>query len=268
MSNQDAATPRVFLVRHGRFQATHTPLNKPPLTTRFPETGETEWSKTGQYTGTTDLDLTERGMSQVSSAAATLVGPRKLLDPAQLAHVFVSPRLRAQTTLNLLLGRFTVGKVICTDDIAEWDYGCYEGLTEREIRDRRKGQGLDVEEDWSVWRDGCEGGESSEQVTARLDRIISRIKDIQKPYMKGVGPANILLVAHGLILRCLVKRWLGFPIDFNLLMIFDPGAIAVLSYKNNDITKPAFHVGVAVPPSEEDRDNGALDVAAATAMEQ
>ncbi|KAL2843821.1 histidine phosphatase superfamily [Aspergillus pseudodeflectus] len=209
MSDQDALTPRVFLVRHG----------------------ETEWAKSGRFTGITDIQLTETGATQVSSAATTLVGPRKLLDPFRLAHIFVSPRTRAITTFKLLMGPFS--SVI-------------------EIRSLWKEKGLDLEKEWNILRDGCEGGESSKQVTDRLDRLISQIKVIQRPYMNGDEPADVLLVAHGLIHRCFVKRWLGFSIDFDLQMMFAPGAIAVLSYKNNDIDKPALHVGVALPPSDED----------------
>ncbi|KAL4914301.1 histidine phosphatase superfamily [Aspergillus aurantiobrunneus] len=238
MSDRDTLTPRVFLVRHG----------------------ETEWAKSGRFTGTTDIGLTETGAAQVSSAAATLVGAHKLLDPGRLACIFVSPRSRAETTFELLLGPFfgvMKAKVAHTEDIAEWDYGDYEGYTDQAIRKLRKEKGLDREKEWNIWSDGCEGGESSKQIADRLDGLISQIKDIQRPYMNGEEPADVLLVAHGLINRCFVLRWLGFPLDFDLRMMFAPGAIAVLSYKNNDIDKPALHVGVALPPSEEDSVKGA-----------
>jgi probable phosphoglycerate mutase len=129
------------------------------LTTRI---GETEWAKSGRFTGITDIQLTETGATQVSSAATTLVGPRKLLDPFRLVHIFVSPRTRAITTFKLLMGPFSsviVGKVTRTEDIAEWNYGDYEGYTDQEIRSLRKEKGLDLEKEWNIWRDGCEGGE-------------------------------------------------------------------------------------------------------------
>ena len=94
-----------------------------------------------------------------------LVGTGKLIDPSKFAHVFVSPRQRAQKTLDLLLGDaqknilVKAGKVTITENIAEWDYGEYEGLVTKDIRARRKEKGLDKERPWDIWIDGCEGGE-------------------------------------------------------------------------------------------------------------
>lgn len=91
-----------------------------------------------------------------------LVGAGKLIDPAKLAHVFCSPRQRAVSTLDLLLDNDSKGqldtqkKVTITNDITEWDYGAYEGLTPSEITAKRKDQGLSK---WNIWVDGCEGGE-------------------------------------------------------------------------------------------------------------
>jgi probable phosphoglycerate mutase len=125
--------------------------------------GETEWTKTGQYTGKTDIALTERGARQVTSTARRVVGDGKLIDPSKLIHVWVSPRKRALHTFELLLGddraRLSADDVTVTEDIAEWDYGEYEGLVVQDIHQRRKQQGLDREKPFSVWRDGCEGGE-------------------------------------------------------------------------------------------------------------
>ena len=94
-----------------------------------------------------------------------LVGPGKLIDPVQLAHFFVSPRKRAQTTFKLLFGEtqdtpmVDGNNVTVTEEIAEWGYGDYEGLYTSEIEARRKERGLDKEKPWDIWRDGCEGGE-------------------------------------------------------------------------------------------------------------
>jgi probable phosphoglycerate mutase len=124
--------------------------------------GETEWSKLGRSTGITDVELTQAGATQVSSAAVTLVGAGKLIDPCRLIQVFVSPRLRARKTFKLLLALSSgviAGKVTYTEDIAEWDYGDYEGRTNQEIRDSRKERGLDLERRWDIFSDGCEGGE-------------------------------------------------------------------------------------------------------------
>lgn len=93
------------------------------------------------------------------------MGPGKLIDPSKIAHVFVSPRQRAQSTFDLLLGDaqkealVKVGKVTVTEDIAEWDYGDYEGLHPTAIRSQRKEMGLDKDKPWDIWVDGCEGGE-------------------------------------------------------------------------------------------------------------
>ncbi|RMZ73590.1 phosphoglycerate mutase [Pyrenophora seminiperda CCB06] len=209
MSDQDALTPRVFLVRHG----------------------ETEWAKSGRFTGITDIELTQTGITQVSLMAETFVGAGKLLDASHLSHIFVSPRSRAVKTFQILLpppANPVAEKTVYTEDIAEWNYGDYEGLTDQEIRDLRKKEGLDYERDWSIWMDGCKGGESAQAVSERLDRLISNIKEIQRPYMRGEKPANVLLVAHRLILRCFVKRWLGWTIHSELPMTLLPGSISVL----------------------------------------
>ncbi|KAF2415859.1 putative phosphoglycerate mutase [Tothia fuscella] len=232
MSAQNALTPRVFLFRHG----------------------ETEWAKLGRSTGTTEIELNPTGSAQVSSAAAMLVGPGKLLDPRRLERIFVSPRKRAKQTLELLMKpNFDLiqGKYTYTEDIAEWDYGDYEGLKNHEIRVLRQERGHDKERKWDIWTDGCEGGESRHQITERLDRLISQIKEIQQPYMHGEKPVDVLLVAHGLILRCFTKRWIGLSIDNPLPIMFEPGAISVLSYKNNDVDEPALQIGLSLP-SEED----------------
>jgi probable phosphoglycerate mutase len=107
--------------------------------------------------------LTANGKAQVLSTGQALVGPHKLIDPSKLAHVFVSPRQRAQVTFELL---FTggealrqAGKVSTTEQLAEWNYGEYEGLLTKEICARRVERGLDTVRAWDIWRDGCEGGE-------------------------------------------------------------------------------------------------------------
>lgn len=167
MSDRDALTPRVFLVRHGKFYI-RSNLNKKhyvqshnPLST----IGETTWAKSGRYTGTTDIELTPEGIAQVSSTAAMVVGAGKLVDPTLLAEIIVSPRKRAKETFELLLlppsssAAGLKGGVTYTEDIAEWNYGEYEGLDAEGIRKLRKEKGLDREKEWDIWRDGCEGGE-------------------------------------------------------------------------------------------------------------
>lgn len=125
-----------------------------------PQTGETEWSKNGRFTSFTDIDLTPDGITQVSSAAKLLVGKGELIDPGRLSHIFVSPRKRAQTTLELVLpasAKPRAKEVCTTEDIAEWNYGEYEGMLKEEIQNLRKEKGLDVECEWDVWTGGCEG---------------------------------------------------------------------------------------------------------------
>ena len=128
-------------------------------------TGTTAWAKSGRYTGITDVELTPEGAAQVASTAATLVGSGKVLNPSRLTRIFVSPRKRARRTFELLLPPPSSGvvdwegKVTCTEDMAEWNYGDYEGLKVDEIRELRWTRGLDRERKWDIWRDGCEGGE-------------------------------------------------------------------------------------------------------------
>lgn len=128
--------------------------------------GETEWTKSGRYTGITDLELTNDGINQVLGTANVLFGSGKLINPSNLIRIFVSPRRRAQQTLDLLTGREinesipnAIPEPITTDQLAEWDYGKYEGMLTHEIRSRRKEQGLDTERPWDIWKDGCEDGE-------------------------------------------------------------------------------------------------------------
>ncbi|KAE8349240.1 histidine phosphatase superfamily [Aspergillus coremiiformis] len=232
MSDLDATTPRVFLARHG----------------------ETEWTKNGRYTGITELDLTPEGINQVTSTAVQLVGRGRLIDPARIARVWVSPRRRTQQTFQHLFGATSCDRegntVTLTEDIAEWDYGDYEGLRVSEIRSRRKENGLDQEMEWDIWRDGCEGGESPQLVAERLDRLIWQIREIQEPYMDGSKAVDVVLVAHGLILRAFVKRWLRYSLDTPLPMMLSPGAIGILSYRNHDVDEPGFFIGMALPSTE------------------
>jgi sedoheptulose-bisphosphatase len=159
MSAQNALTPRVFLFRHGEFSIW---LYNKPLVDDARLVGETEWAKLGRSTGTTEIALNPTGSAQVSSAAAMLVGPGKLLDPRRLERIFVSPRKRAKQTFELLLRHnfdLIEGKYTYTEEIAEWDYGDYEGLKNHEIRVLRQERGHDNQRKWDIWTDGCEGGE-------------------------------------------------------------------------------------------------------------
>ncbi|CZR64929.1 probable phosphoglycerate mutase [Phialocephala subalpina] len=234
MSEEEAKTPRVFLARHG----------------------ETEWAKSGRFTGVSEIPLNAFGEEQVAGTAKILVGPNKLLDPAKLGCVFISPRIRAQSTFELLFDETekdrlrTEGKVKTTEKLAEWGYGIYEGLKDTEIRALRKERGLDKEKSWDIWRDGCEEGETAQEVTARLDSLIDEIYAIQSPNMRSESPSDVVLVAHGHLLRAFAKRWLRYPMNFPLSMMLPPGSVGILSYHEHDINQPAFFLGMGFLPSK------------------
>ncbi|EMR72276.1 putative phosphoglycerate mutase family protein [Eutypa lata UCREL1] len=233
-------TPRVFIVRHG----------------------ETEWSLSGKHTGSTDIPLTSNGEKRVTVTGKALVGEDRLIAPTRLAHIYVSPRKRAQRTFELLnLGihdplpwkewgikpetsGFNCGaRVEVTEDIREWDYGHYEGITSPEIRDLREKEGLS--RNWDIWKDGCPGGESPEDVSQRLDRLIAHIREnwhkhvIGKP--KGeTHHGDILIVAHGHILRAFAQRWIGKAVQDGPALIMEAGGVGTLS-----LEEPAILLGGA-----------------------
>ncbi|KAI1321889.1 phosphoglycerate mutase family protein [Xylariaceae sp. FL0255] len=241
-------TPRVFLVRHG----------------------ETEWSLNGRHTGRTDIPLTANGERRIKATGRALVGDDRLIVPKQLAHIYVSPRKRAQRTFELLNldindplpwkthgeppseAKVCVGdctaRVEVTEAIREWDYGDYEGITSPEIRDLREKQGLN--RDWDIWRDGCVGGESPEDVTARVDALIAEIRTkfhgpvIGQP--KGSVPhGDVLIVAHGHILRAFAVRWAKKTLPEGPTLLLEAGGVGTLSYEHHNIDEPAILLGGA-----------------------
>ncbi|KAJ5092478.1 hypothetical protein NUU61_007348 [Penicillium alfredii] len=234
MPDKDAGTPRVFLYRHG----------------------QTEWSKSGRYTGVSELELTEDGVQQVLASGKMIVGSGKLIDPSNIAHVYISPRRRATQTFDIAFNDADkqslkdAEKVSETDRLSEWNYGQYEGLLTREIRALRKEHGLDTERPWDIWRDGCESGESPEEVTDRIDNLIQEIRSIHRGNMHSENPCDIILVAHGHLLRAFTKRWLGYPMEFPLSLMLEPGAVGVLSYQHHSIDEPALLVGYGFPLQE------------------
>src|SRR5437879_4237583 len=136
--------------------------------------GETDWSRTGRHTGRTDLPLTESGRQ----AAAQLQLP---LSGWQFVLVLSSPMMRArQTCEEAGLG----DRMVVDEDLGEWDYGDYEGLTTPEIREQRP--------DWNLWRDGCPGGESPEEVGYRADQVLDGLRAVA---------GDVAVFAHGHILR-------------------------------------------------------------------
>jgi broad specificity phosphatase PhoE len=175
--------PQLYLVRHG----------------------ETEWSRNGRHTGRTDLELTGNGVAQATALRSALTG----LD---FGLVLCSPRLRARHTAELagFSGRYEI-----EPDLAEWDYGDYEGLTSVQIREREPG--------WRIWTHGVVGGETGEQVLARLGRVAERVRH---------GDADrVLCFGHGHSLRVLTLAWLGLDIKHGAMFALQTATTSVLAWE-------------------------------------
>jgi broad specificity phosphatase PhoE len=165
--------------------------------------GETTWSRSGQHTGRTDLPLTVAGEAQARAL-------REVLGDVQPAVVLSSPRQRARDTARL--AGFT--DVIIDDDLAEWDYGDYEGWTSAQIQAERPG--------WTLWRDGVPNGERIEQVSERADRVLARARD-------ALHRGPVILVAHGHISRVIGARWIGLPAAAGANLLLGTAAPSLLS---------------------------------------
>ena len=174
--------------------------------------GETEWSLNGRHTGVTDIPLTENGR-----VAARLLKP--ILAKVTFALVLTSPLQRARETCELAgLGQFANVE----PDLIEWNYGEYEGLTTEQIRSTRPG--------WSVFRDGCPGGESPEQVGARADRVITKVR---------TAAGNVALFGHGHFTRVLAARWINLSANYGENFLLDTATLNVLGYYRES---PAFMI--------------------------
>ena len=168
--------------------------------------GQTEWSAVGRHTSRTDLPLTTEGERQASALAPVLAG-------RSFIGVISSPRRRALSTA-ALAGL----PVPATDeDLVEWDYGDYEGITSAQIRAGRP--------DWDLWRDGCPGGESPEQVGARLDRVLARARTL-------LADGDVALIGHGHALRVAGARWIGLPVAAGGLLTLDTATLSTLGYEH------------------------------------
>jgi probable phosphoglycerate mutase len=174
-----AESPELWLVRHG----------------------ETEWSRDGKHTSTTDLPLTEEGEEVARSLAPRL--------KASFDLVLTSPRLRARRTAELT-GH---PEAEPDEDLAEWAYGDYEGRTTEEIRQTVPA--------WTVWSHPCPGGERADQVAARLDRVVGRCQDV----------GRALVFGHGHALRALTARWLDLPVTDGRLFRLDTATLSVLGWE-------------------------------------
>ena len=166
--------------------------------------GETEWSRSGQHTSVTDLPLTEKGEHQ----ARSLLGH---LDPAAFQLVLSSPRRRALDTAELA-GFTGAHAPVVEEDLVEWFYGDYEGRTSDDIRESDPG--------WTVWTHPTPGGETAQQVSDRLDRVVARVR------ASGVDQA--LCFAHGHSLRALALRWLDLDLTLGGRFPLDTGTVSVL----------------------------------------
>jgi probable phosphoglycerate mutase len=168
--------------------------------------GQTEWSAAGKHTSYTDLDLTAEGELQAAAAGRRLAGRK-------FAAVISSPRKRALRTAEL--AGLTVTAV--SDDLAEWNYGEYEGLTSETIHETNPG--------WSLWTDGAPGGESPEQVAARLDRVLAQARQL-------LDQGDVALVAHGHSLRVAGARWIGLPASGGGLLKLDTATLSTLGFEH------------------------------------
>lgn len=174
--------------------------------------GETEWSLNGRHTGVTDIPLTENGRR-----IARLLQP--ILAKEKFALVLTSPLQRARETCELA-GLAAVATV--DRDLMEWNYGEYEGLTTEEIRKTNP--------NWSVFRDGCPGGESPVEIGARADKIVTKIRTVD---------GNVALFAHGHILRVLGARWINLAANYGENFLLDTATLNVLGYYRE---APAFKI--------------------------
>src|SRR5947209_1906741 len=166
--------------------------------------GETEWSLSGQHTSRTDLPLIDAGVERARAIGPVLAG-------WDFSLVLTSPLRRARETCELA-GFGDRAEVF--EDLREWDYGEYEGLTTPQIRDERPG--------WYLWRDGCPGGEQPDVVGARADRVIERMR---------AADGDVLAFAHGHIFRVLAARWIELPASGGARLALKAGAICALGFE-------------------------------------
>ncbi len=179
----ESSLPKVVVVRHGR----------------------TAWSANGQHTGRSDVPLDELGETAARALEARL-------RPYAPARVLTSPSGRARTTC--ALAGFAKDSAV-DPDLAEWDYGEYEGLTSNEIRTARP--------EWWMWRDGCPGGEDPHMVSLRADRVCARF---------ALYEGTTLVFSSGHILRAIAARWIGAPVALGAALVVDTAAIGVLGYEH------------------------------------
>jgi probable phosphoglycerate mutase len=177
--------------------------------------GETAWTLSGQYTGLTDLPLTERGERNARRLEERLRG-------LSFTRVFTSPLQRARRTCELA-GFGAVAEI--DSDLVEWNYGDYEGQRTAEIRAKRSG--------WELFRDGCPGGEAPAQAAARADRVVSRLRAV---------PGNVLIFSSGHFIRVLATRWIGLEVTANArLFLLSTASLSAVGY-DKELSRPVIRL--------------------------
>lgn len=177
--------------------------------------GQTEWSANGRHTSVTDLPLTPAGERAATALAVRLAN-------RSFGLVLTSPRTRALVTARLA----GLSDAVVDDDLVEWNYGEYEGLTTSQIRQKDPG--------WTIWSGYTPGGESGEQVAARADRILARVRPV-------LSSADACIVAHGHLLRVVVARWLGLPPRDGGLFKLETATLSILGYEREAPVLSAFN---------------------------
>lgn len=175
--------------------------------------GETAWSLSGRHTGRTDIPLTPAGESAARDLGVRLRGQI-------FSSAFTSPRRRAVDTWRL---SGLSPDAVVNADLAEWEYGDYEGLTSAEIRVRQPG--------WTVFANGCPNGESPQAVAARADRVIAGLRSLA---------GDVAICAHGHFGRALGARWIGLPIMDAGRLLLSTASVSILDYEHKDRSRPAI----------------------------
>jgi len=176
--------------------------------------GETAWTLTGQHTGLTDLPLTERGERNARRLEKRLRG-------VTFAKVFTSPLQRAMRTCELA-GFGSVAEI--DRDLLEWNYGEYEGRLTADIHRERS--------DWQLFRDGCPGGESPNEVGTRADRVVKRVRAVQ---------GDVLVFSSAHFLRVFAARWLGLDAAFGRYFVLSTASLSALGYEHN-LSQPVIRL--------------------------
>jgi len=180
--------------------------------------GQTEWSVSGQHTGGTDIPLTDEGERQAEALGARLRSWR-------FALVLTSPLARALDTCRLA---GAVGDAEVSDDLREWEYGDYEGRRTADVREERPG--------WDLWVDGAPNGETVDEVGRRADRVIERARAVD---------GDVVLFAHGHLLRVLAARWIGLPAADGRLLALATASMSVLGWERETAVIERWNEGAA-----------------------